>query len=373
MNILILNWKDIKNPEKGGAEVIAFELARRLIKAGHNVYFFTRIFPGCLKEETIDGVRIIRRGGKLSVYFYAYLYYRNSKIKFDRVIDMINTIAWQTPLYVPKSKRIGYLNQLAREVFFHELPRPLSNLAFLLEGFQYLSYKKTQFLCYSNSTKQDLVSLGISEKKISLFPIGIDHARYVKKGEKSRYPLFVFVGRIGKMKRVDVCVKAMGKVAKKYSASKLFIIGNGPEEDRLETLVKSLRISENISFINKNNFFIDKVKKDIKVELMQRAWALLLPSVKEGWGLVVTEAGICGTPSIVSNVTGLKDSVVGEKTGIILSEYPTEMELSSAMIRIIEDEKLREKLSKEAILYAKTFTWDRCYREFERHLFQRGI
>lgn len=369
MNILILNWKDIKNPDRGGAEVIAFELAKRLVKDGHSVVFFSRRFFGCLEKEVIDGVEIIRRGNKLTVYLAAYLYYKNSREKFNQVVDMINTIAWQTPLYVPKSKRIAYLNQLAKEVFFYELPWPLSKVAYMLEEFQYLFYKKTRFLCYSNSTKQDLISLGILEKNIYIFPIGIDHTRYEKRGKKSKYPLFVFVGRISKMKRVDVCIKAVCKVAEKHSTSKFFIVGNGPQENYLEKLVRSLKISDNIFFINKDNFFIDRIKKDIKIELMQKAWALILPSVKEGWGLVVTEAGACGTPAIVSNVTGLKDSVINNKTGIILSKHPTEYELSSAIIKIIENKKFREKISKGAVNYAQKFTWDKCYEEFSNHFF----
>lgn len=73
MDILILNWKDIKNPEVGGAEIIAFEFARRLVQDGHSVTFFSRFFKGGLNEEIVDGVKIVRRGNKLSVYIHAYL------------------------------------------------------------------------------------------------------------------------------------------------------------------------------------------------------------------------------------------------------------------------------------------------------------
>src|SRR5579859_7583831 len=101
MNILILNWKDIKNPEVGGAEIIAFELARRLAKENHKVTFFTRKFANCLEEEVLDNVKIIRKGNKFNVYIYAFLYYISLKQKPDRVVEMINTVCWQTPLYVP--------------------------------------------------------------------------------------------------------------------------------------------------------------------------------------------------------------------------------------------------------------------------------
>ena len=350
MNILILNWKDIKNPHVGGAEIIAFEFAKRLVQEDHVVTFFSRSFKGAKKEELIDGVKVIRRGNRLSVYPHAFFYYKSLKDKPDIVIDMINTICWQTPLYVPKEKRIAYVNQLAKEVFFFELPKPLSFVAYLLEEFQYLTYKNTRFLCYSESTKKDLEEYKINGINIEIFPMGLDHKRYKANGKKASYPLFVYVGRLVKMKRVDLCIKAFEKVVRLHKNARLEIVGNGPDEKRLYTIVKKNNLLRNVVFAGKSEYYPGKPIVDNKVKLMQRAWALLLPSVKEGWGMVVTEAAACGTPSIVSDVTGLKDSVVKNKTGLILSKDPPPEELSSAILKIIEDEQLRQKLYSSSYL-----------------------
>lgn len=366
MEILILNWKDIKNPEAGGAEIIAFEFARRLVNEGHKVTFFSRAFKNCLKEEIINGVKIIRRGNKFSVYFRAYLYYRSLKTKPEKVIDMINTICWQTPLYVDKKRRIAYVNQLAKEVLFYEFFFPLSFIAYFLEKFEYFPYGNTKFLCYSESTREDLISFGIKENNISTFPLGVDHSRYYKTEKKSKDPLFIFVARLVKMKRADLCIKAMKKVISQYPKASLYILGNGQEERRLESLVYRENLTKNIKFINKNNFFINKSIKDLKVESMQKSWALLLPSVKEGWGMVVTEAAACGTPAIVSNVTGLRDSVMDGKTGIVLSRNPSPDELSNTMIKIIEDSALRRKISQEAYKFSQNLNWDKSFKSFKK-------
>lgn len=368
MNILILNWKDVKNPTAGGAEIIAFELAQRLVKDGHSVVFFCRRFSDCLSEEEIKGVKIIRRGNKLTLYFQAYLYYKSLKKKPDKVVDMVNTIAWQTPLYVPSSQRIAYVNQLAKKVFFYELPWPLSLIAYLAERLEYTTYKNSKFLCYSESTKNDLMTFGIPQENIHIFPLGIDHDRYKKEGSKSNHPFFVFVARLAKNKRADLCIKTMSKVVEKYPNARLAIVGNGPEEGALQLLVDKLGLEKNVFFVNKNNFFINKDVRDLKLKIMQKSWALLLPSVKEGWGMVVTEAAACGTPAIVSNVTGLRDSVLHDKTGIILSQNPTPQELSKAMLRIIEDASLRERLGKGAIAWSKKFSWERSYETFKKLL-----
>lgn len=366
----MLNWKDIKNPTAGGAEIIAFFLARSLVKDGHKVTFFSKMFKSAFPEETIDGVRIVRRGNSLSVYFYAYLFYRKLSEKPDKVIDMINTICWQTPLYVPLGKRIAFLNQLAKEVWFYEQPYPFSLIGYIIERLEYLSYKNTSFICYSESTKRDIISFGIEEKKIRMFPLGIDHMRYKKGVKKTTYPLFVFIARLVKMKRADICIQAMASIVKKYPQAKLAIIGNGRDERRLVNLTKSLSLDKNIIFVNKDNFYIDKNEVDKKVSFMQKAWAILLPSVKEGWGMVVTESAACGTPAIVSNVTGLRDSVIPNKTGIILSANPTKDELSVAMLKLIKDTSFRKKLGENAQAWSKQFSWNTTYDTFKKLLLQ---
>jgi glycosyltransferase involved in cell wall biosynthesis len=368
MDILILNWKDVKNPEAGGAEIIAFEFARRLVKDGHKVSFFCREFDNCLPEETIEGVKIVRRGSRISVYPSAFFYYLGLRKKPDRVIDMINTLCWQTPFYVPRKKRIAYLNQLAKEVLYYEFSRPLSYISYFLERFEYLPYRNTKFLCYSESTKNDLISFGVKEDKIKIFPLGLDHDRYKPGKTKTKFPSFVFVARLVKMKRAELCVEAMRKVSRKYPEARLYIVGNGPDEGNIEKLIKKLGLRKNVVMVTKNNFFIDKNVKDVKLRLMQEAWALLLPSVKEGWGMVVTEAAACGTPSIVSNVTGLRDSVVKNKTGLILSKNPTPKEMSEAILKIIEDKETREKFSSNAIKWSKNFNWDKSYQTFKKLL-----
>lgn len=367
MNILILNWRDIKNPKAGGAEIILYELSKRFIKEGHSIIWFCSSFDEALPQETFEGITIIRRGNKFSVYLEAFWHYKQLSEKPDIVLDAVNTICWQTPLYVERRKRILYTNQSARRVFFYEYPWPFALLGFLLEPLQYFSYKRTKAICYSNSIKNDLISFGLLKKNISVFPLGIDHARY-KPGKKFRQPTFIFVGRFVKNKRPDLVVMSLKAVAKKYPLAHLYLVGYGEEEKNVRSLIVSMGLGRNVSIVNKNNNFFVKDKKDMKVTLMQAAWAIIVPSVKEGWGMVVTEAASCGTPAIVPNVTGLRDSVLHDKTGIILSPNPTPQELSKAILRIIEDASLRERLGKGAISWSKKFSWERSYETFKKLL-----
>ena len=363
MNILIFNWKDLKHPDVGGAEIITWELARRLAGDGHHVTWFCRSFSGAKAREIVDGIQVVRKGNLFSTYFWGWHYYRRLHTKPDVVIDMLNTVLWQTPLFARSSKRVCYVNQLAKEVFSYEAPRVLAPLARLAERLQFLPYKKIPFIVYSPSTKSDLVGFGIPERNIHQFPLGVDHKRY-RPARKARYPLFVAVNRLAKMKRTDLTIRAMQAVVHKMPQARLVIMGHGPQENALRELIHSLKLQNNVQILTKDVLFFKKAPKDLKVALMQQAWALVLPSVKEGWGMVVTEAGACGTPSIVSNVTGLKDSVKKNRTGLILSPHPTAAELARSMKKIALNAQLRRRLSRGAIEWTDQLDWERTYRGF---------
>lgn len=361
----MLNWKDIKHPNVGGAEIIVYELAKRLVKHGHNVSLFCRQFIFSEKDEIIDGVKIVRRGNLISMYINAVIYFWSLRKKPDIVIDMSNTIYWQTPLWVKGSKRIAYLNQMANEVFDYEFPKVVAFFGKMFERIQYLSYRNTPFITYSKSTKDDLISMGIPPKNINIFSLGVDHERY-KPGEKVDYPLFLCVSRLVKMKRTELVVQAMKIVCEKHPSAKLAIVGYGYDRKRLELLRNYLKLEKNVFFHDEDILFFGKNIKDQKIKIMQAAWALIFPSVKEGWGMTVTECAACGTPTIATDVSGLRDSVVNGKTGILVSKNPTPVEISREMIRLIEDKKLRKRMSLNAISWAKKFTWERSYREFSK-------
>jgi glycosyltransferase involved in cell wall biosynthesis len=197
--------------------------------------------------------------------------------------------------------------------------------------------------------------------------MGLDHSRYSPGKKKTSYPTFVFVARLVKMKRAELCIRAMSLFVKEFPQSMLTIFGNGPQEAFLAQLISELGLEKNVTLVTKNNFYLRKDSRDPKTVAMQESWVLLLPSVKEGWGMVVTEAAACGTPAIVSDVTGLRDSVQNGKTGIVLSKNPTQEELYNAMKEFVND-STRKKLSSRATIWSKKFTWDKSYETFKKYI-----
>ncbi|MGC9203336.1 MAG: glycosyltransferase family 4 protein, partial [Thermoproteota archaeon] len=110
--------------------------------------------------------------------------------------------------------------------------------------------------------------------------------------------------------------------------------------------------------------FFGKVSEDDKIELLSKAWVMVNPSVREGWGLNVIEANACGTPCIAYEVPGLRDSIRNEETGLLVKEDGDIEKLAEAMIRILKDEELRMVLSENALEYSKNFSWDKTAEEF---------
>lgn len=356
MKILILNWRDIKNPRAGGAEVLTHELAKGWVAAGHEVTFFSSFFKGAKKRENVDGVNIIRAGNALSIYWQAYVYYNNEfKGKFDLIIDEINTIPFFTPFYVCEPV-ICHINQLAKEVWFYESHLPMSLLGYLAEPLILRSYRNKPVITISESTKEDLLKLGFRENKIFIIPMGIDFAPLERISQKEETPTLIYVGRIKKSKRIDHAIRAFKLVKERIADCKLWIIGNG--NTRYKNSLKRLIARYNLEGVT----FYEKITDEKKLELMKRAHAIIVTSVREGWGLIVTEANAVGTPAICYNVPGLRDSTIDNVTGLFCKRN-NPSNLAKTILNFLENKNLRDSLSKTALDKSRNFSWDRTNKE----------
>jgi glycosyltransferase involved in cell wall biosynthesis len=352
LNILIFNWRDLRNPDAGGAEVFTHENARRWVKAGNEVTLFTSKFPNCEMEEYIDGVRIVRAGGKYSVYLKAKTYFKQrfSREPLDVVIDEINTRPFLTPRFVNSVKIIALIHQLAREYWFYETPFPLNYLGYyLLEERWLRNYVDTPTVTVSESTRQDLLNLGFT--KVFVVPEGLDFTPLDKLPEKENYPVVAYVGRLKKAKRPDHAIRAFMLVKEKIPEAEFWFIGEGNFRKSLEKIAK-----DGVKFFG-------YVSAREKIVLMKKAWVLVHPSVREGFGLNVVEANSLGTPCIAYNVSGLRDSISDGITGLLVENGNVEA-LANGIIRFFKDEVLRLRLSRNGLEYAKHFSWDESARAF---------
>jgi len=355
LKILMFNWRCWLNPEMGGAEVFTREVAKRWVRAGHEVTLFTSEFPSCKKEECVDGIRVVRSGGKYSVYLKAREHYRKvfSKEGYDVIIDEINTRPFFTPKFVNNGEKIvALIHQLAREYWFYETPFPISYIGYYFLEKRWLgNYVDVPTVTVSESTKQDLLNLGF--RRVFVVPEGLNFKPLNEVPWKEGYPVIVYAGRLKRAKRPDHAIKAFKIVKEKFPEARLWIIGDGYFRKELERMA-----FEGVRFFS-------GLSNEERRELIKRAWILVHPSVREGWGLNVIEANALGTPCVAYDVPGLRDSVVDGVTGLLVGNGDVK-DLADKVVTVLKDEALRERLSRNALENAKKFSWDKTAERFEK-------
>lgn len=357
MRILILNWRDLKHEWAGGGEVYITELAKRWIKMGHQVTFFCgqdvrRNLPS---EEIVDGMCIIRKGGRYSLYLWAVWYYlKRLRKECDVVVDVQNGIPFFSVLYSRKPK-VAVVYHVHGKQFFIELPFPYSIIGYIIEKYVFpLFYHFTPIIAISKTTKSELFELGFSKKQINIVYSGINTpVNSEKLDAKFSRPTILYLGRIKKYKRVKMLVEIMPEILKEVPNTRLLVAGWGTEGGFITDV--SMR-----SIFRKKVKIIGPVSESEKKQLLSKSWLFVNPSLREGWGISVIEANLYKTPAVAFNVPGLSESIRNQETGILVDNKEG---LIKAIVQVLNDQKLRKSLSLNAYKWANTFSWDRAARE----------
>ena len=356
MKILILNWRDTKNPKSGGAEIVTLSHAKAWVGAGHKVVWFTSGFEGSPKEELINGVQIVRGGNAITVYLLAPFFYLFSKQQFDLVIDEIHGFPFFTPLYVRKPK-IVFIHEVASEIWDYVLPFPIGALGRFIESSYFKLYRNAHFWTDANSTIDDLEKFGIKRANCIAIPCPIQNKTLKLLPKKEEYPTFIVLSRLVRMKGIEDVIKAFSIVQREKKLSQLWIVGGGDKKyvSKLDKITKRLGIENKVKFFG----YVDEKKK---LELMKRAHILLHASIKEGWGLNVIEAASQATPAIVYNVSGLKNSVKNGETGIVLGENSSS-EMAKEALWLFTDKTRYILFQKNCLAWAGSLKWKNATRD----------
>jgi glycosyltransferase involved in cell wall biosynthesis len=363
VKVLVVNWQDRENPLSGGAETHLHEIFGRLVARGHEVTLLVSGWDGAPKRVTLDGMDVHRVGSRHTFNVVCPGYYRRHLAErgFDVVVEDLNKV----PVFArfwSRSPLVLLVHHLFGTTAFREAAAPFAAATWLLERPIGLVYRGVPTEAVSESTADDLVARGLRREDITVIHNGVDLSVFHPDPavHRATEPTFLFIGRLKRYKRVDLAVEAVARLKGEGVAARLQIAGRGDEEPRLRALVERMGLEDRVSF---EGFVSEERKRD----LMRRAWATVLPSPKEGWGITNIEAAACGTPAVVSDSPGLRESVVHGRTGLIVphADVPA---LADALRSLAADRAEMERLGRGALEFAAGFTWDASAEQTEAHL-----
>ncbi len=324
LRILIFNWRDLKHPLAGGAEVYTDAVATEWVRMGHSVTLFCSHVDGePNRDVAAAGYIIVRRGKRHLVYREAKKFWKaEGDRNFDLVIEEVNTRPFFCGRFIKGIPVIVLIYQIAREVWFYESALPIALLGrFFFEPWWLWKLRNQDIVTISESSRESIMRFG--PNNVRLVPVGYRELE-LPIVEKEAAATLVFLGRLSSNKRPWHAIKAYKIVRRAMPEVRMWVIGDGPKRRMLER-----RSVEGVEFLG-------RISESEKLKRLCAAHLLVVTSVREGWGMVVTEAARAGTPSIGYDVPGLRDSL---RLHGGLRVRPSPRTLASAVVDVIRGER----------------------------------
>ena len=359
LRVLYLSWRDRENPEAGGAETFTERTSEVLTQQGHEVTIFTAAFPGSSPHTKHGDVDVVRRGSKFSVYLHGMWHVLRHGREFDVILDVQNGVPFWAPL-VTRVPVINIVHHVHHDQWGAVFGPQVARLGWFLESrIAPWVYRRSRYVTVSKSTRSELEDLGINPSRVDLVysgndrPNDLDHYAGLERTEK---PSILFLGRLVPHKHVEQAVDILASRADTHPDLELHVVGGGYWEAEIAKHARARGVADRVHL----HGFVDE---PVKHELLARAWAVVMPSHKEGWGLTIVEAGLHGTPAVAYGFAGgPSESIVHGRTGLLADSVS---EFEEHVIRIIDDAPLRRTLGRTARLYASSFDWGRTGRRLE--------
>ena len=350
--ILWVAHRDPHNPKAGGAERTIYELCTRLVKNGHKVTLLTGGWKGCGHIENISGLTVYRYGKNLGPHFALPVFLLRNRYDFI-VNDLGHAVPWFSSALLSKSNIVFF-----RHLHSRSLPGQvngfLSKLITSIERCYFIPYHSSTFVTESKTSENDLVRLGINDRRIFKIPPGVDRDLFHPK-VKTAYPSIVYFGGMRKYKRPQECIFLLKNLNREFENVRLTVIGSGPEEKRVRELAGRMNLLEMITFKG-------RISEMELSDIVASSWLNVHTSVTEGWGLSILEASAAGTPTVAYDVPGVADAVEDGINGIKVRDGDREA-LTKAALSILRDP---EKWWLSSLEVAKKYSWDITAARWEK-------
>jgi len=337
---VVVAWRDIASPRAGGSELLVDQLATGLTARGDRVTLL------CGGPSAARRYEVVRSGGPYGQFLGAPFAYARRLRDCDVIVEVCNGMPFLAPLWARKPM-ICMINHVHTDLWRLRFPPPLSTAGrFIEQRVMPFAHRRNLVLTVSASTARELESLGVPGERIRMLTNGVAPAG--PSAPRSAEPLFLALGRLAEYKRIDLLLRLWDRV-RPVVGGRLIVAGDGPERGYLESIA------------GPGVTFTGRVSEEGKHRLMATAWLLVHPALIEGWGIVVTEAALHGTPALGFDVPGLRDSVQHGRTGLLAR---TEGEFASAWAALALDPARRAAMGEAARRRASRLSWSTAVRRF---------
>jgi glycosyltransferase involved in cell wall biosynthesis/O-antigen/teichoic acid export membrane protein len=346
-HILVLTDRDWTHPQGGGTGTHLYGVVSRWIAWGHRVTVIAGDHPGAARvERPAPNLELHHVGSRLTVFpRAAWLVKRGAVKDVDVVLEVVNGIAFFTPLWRLRIPRVAQIYHVHRDMYVEELGRRGAVAAWLLETLPLRHlYAGTRFLTISHAAEESLVELGVDADAISVVYSGVE-SDALHAGARSPEPTLLYLGRLKRYKRLEVLLDVLEGVPSAH----LHVAGEGDHREAFEAEIAARGLAGRVTL----HGFVDEATKR---DLLASAWVSLTASSAEGWCLTVMEAGACRTPSAALRVGGLAESIVDGETGLLARDPD---ELVARVRDLVERPAERERMGVAAERRARAFTWER--------------
>jgi glycosyltransferase involved in cell wall biosynthesis len=351
LSVLYLSWRDWENPEAGGSEIFVERTSRLLAEDGHQVTVLACGFPGGESSKMDEGVRILRLGGRYTVFAGAAAHLVRHGRRYDVIVDVQNGVPFWSPLFT-RTPAINLVHHVHREQWSSVFPGPLARFGWWLESrVAPRVYRRNRYLTVSDATSEDLAGLGVDPARMTIVHSGNDQPEDMGRFmalPRSAQPSLVSLGRLVPHKQVEMAIDVVRDLRPSFPDIRLHIAGDGYWMPNLVRHAEESGVADNVTF---HGFVDDETKQ----WLLATAWVTVMPSIKEGWGLTIMESALHETPTVAFRFAGgPRDSIRDGETGLLADDYPG---FRDAVAALLADHAQRNRMGKDARAYAETFNW----------------
>jgi glycosyltransferase involved in cell wall biosynthesis len=345
MRIVILSSRFPKRGKfVGGAEISALNVARGVSQRGHEVYVVTRRQQNLEKDGfKLREINFISKPTPIRYLSTAFFMVRELlKIRPDVIYCQTLLSESFAGIMAGKLLRIPVAVRAVGEIYVRTSFFERLMLKFILRN-------SAIVLALTNNMKKAVLKAHKCAR-VEIVPEGVDYDFFRKYPEKGkRHDSVLFVGSLTALKSVDTLLEAFETVEKELPKATLTLIGDGDKSEELKKLSKKLGL--------KRVYFMGSKTREDVAGYMKSSSLLVLPSVSEGFPLVITEAMASGLPVIATRIRGIPEIIEDGKNGYLVEPKKPE-ELAEKIIFLLKHKEARKKMSLNNTEKSKNYDWD---------------